>query len=126
MIKLKKAGFFFEIPKNDFKTFSSTNLEEAQQINRESILSYLDRGVVYGVIPMAEHDILNPGDLISPSLTLMTDGVWVWPSSLAYYIRKHGATIPDDFFSRMKQMDYLFPSFIFPSGDQIDEYVDLG
>src|SRR5204862_84489 len=39
-------------------------------------------------------------------LEIRTDGRWVWPGDLAYYVRHYGVAVPGDFIARMESKDF--------------------
>jgi len=64
---------------------------------------YKDRGLVFDVLrPERRIDLLSQGDpdlsriTIQPGLVL-TDGVWVWPGVLPYYVAVYHLQLPDRF-----------------------------
>jgi hypothetical protein len=78
-----------------------------------AILSYLAQGVECGIYndPGFLYDVLQPGvkldfaplrNFIGPDTTLyphllMTDGTWVWPGALLYYLATYHLRLPDAF-----------------------------
>jgi hypothetical protein len=79
----------------------------------QQILSYLAEGVDCGIYndPGMLYDVLQPGTRIdfsrvrqivpeTPTLhphLMMTDGSWVWPGALLYYIAAYHVRLPDRF-----------------------------
>jgi hypothetical protein len=54
-------------------------------------------------------DLLNPdGDSIGFHC-LRTDGLWVWPGELAFYLRTYHVLPPVDFIHRMASQDWEIP-----------------
>lgn len=40
---------------------------------------------------------------------MMTDGVWLWPGELPYYVAAHGVDLPAEFVDRMRQSGWAIP-----------------
>jgi hypothetical protein len=38
-----------------------------------------------------------------------TDGVWVWPGTLSFYVEKYRVELPPDFIERMAALDWTCP-----------------
>jgi hypothetical protein len=64
---------------------------------REVVLEYLERGQPLVTAEQTETDKLDPskGDVVPGGWR--TDGRWVWPEAVAYYLRVHGVA-PDEAF----------------------------
>lgn len=110
-MKLTSVGFFKELPYGDesgsslvdsVSKFSETEYAEA--------LSYLKSGVPFVVAPGLSRDRLSGKQEIIGSLSLLTDGMYVWPSDLAYYIEKYRVELLVDFFRYMKHNNWKIPS----------------
>jgi hypothetical protein len=41
--------------------------------------------------------------------SLYSDGTWIWPRDLAYYFRKYGLALPEDFLTDVRDRDYQPP-----------------
>jgi hypothetical protein len=76
------------------------------------LLSYLGQGVVCGIFHDKGllYDVLQPGRAIDttsvsqtgeippiPPNVLLTDGVWLWPGALLYYVREYHLRPPAEF-----------------------------
>src|SRR5262249_11657185 len=44
-----------------------------------------------------------------PSVGILTDGVWVWPSDLAYYVAVYHCRIPEGFLQYVTSSDWRPP-----------------
>ncbi|MGV3654122.1 MAG: hypothetical protein ACO1N5_07865 [Noviherbaspirillum sp.] len=44
---------------------------------------------------------------IAGTSSIMTDGVWVWPDTLAFCIQKHSIALPENFFEHMKRYAFV-------------------
>jgi hypothetical protein len=41
--------------------------------------------------------------------SLKTDGVWVWPSDLSYYVEKYNLFLPPEFLQHVRSKDFCPP-----------------
>ncbi len=55
----------------------------------EEILAYLRSGTLFVVAPGISRGYLSAGREIIGALVLLTDGKFIWPSDLAYYVEKY-------------------------------------
>lgn len=62
---------------------------------------YLDQGEIVVVASQWVDDLLDVDAKRICQYSIRTDGVWVWPSSLAYYVRKYHVKLPAEFLDRM-------------------------
>lgn len=79
------------------------------------LLDYLKRcpvalacGMRPAKCPYCEDLLLEPG-------TQRSDGLWVWPSSLAHYVEKHHVRLPDRMVMHIRNLDYNPPTFPAPA-----------
>ena len=104
MKKLKKAGFFKEL---DHGEETAPSIKDVLGGLSEEILGsvnlYLKKGVLLVASPSLVQDVLDfDSDVVIGSLGLLTDGVWVWPSDLAYYVEKYRVDLPSEFIFHME------------------------
>lgn len=59
----------------------------------EKIAAYLTSGHKFAMLPMRSRDLFQP-DKRLPTLSYMTDGDWIWPSDLIYYVTAYRVAIP--------------------------------
>jgi len=55
---------------------------------------------------------LISGESFSGSLSVRTDGVWVWQDDLAHYVKDHNVALPQEFLTHIKSNNYAVPSLI--------------
>jgi hypothetical protein len=94
-VKTRFVGFFRGAP------YGASGDPEivAGALSRETanvVSNYLSSGHVFAVSPVRAPDLLNPQEKLS-SLRYFTDGEWVWPSDLVYYVDTYRAELPKDF-----------------------------
>jgi hypothetical protein len=84
------------------------HISDVAQPDEERIVTYLENGV--GLAGRAGYlrDVLDPSIVGLTSHTL-TDGVYVWTSDLAYYVKKYHLTIPEEAVAHMKANHWTPP-----------------
>jgi hypothetical protein len=82
-----------------------TLIRESAAPDEAKVLDYLRQGVVCGVYndPRLMHDVLTPGHRLDPDANLLfTDGVWLWPKGLLYYLARYHLEFPAAFLGHAK------------------------
>lgn len=122
----RKVGFFCELsPEEQVKALSSIRQRQAQA-DEAGILKYLGAGVPIASAPGVDEDVLaHPSRIIGP-LEFLTDGVWVWPKSLAYYVRNYHIALPDDFLEHMRCNEWECPQNVDLSQLTMEGQVAMG
>ncbi|MQY04452.1 hypothetical protein [Actinomadura macrotermitis] len=57
---------------------------------RDALLHYLEQAPVVLAARSHDTDVLDPGRAQRVPLTFHTDGTWIWPGAVGYYLRVHG------------------------------------
>lgn len=83
-------------------------VSDVPQPDEEKIVDYLERGTGLAGRSGYLKDVLNPSFVGLTSHTL-TDGVYVWSSYLAYYVRKYHLRLPSDAVAHMKANAWTIP-----------------
>lgn len=121
MRSLKKVGWFGDLPHGI--PGSQTAAEATNHLPTAlvgEVARYLDAGSVVAVAGIDVHDCLSSNrELISADLRTLSDGEYVWPSDLSFYVRRYRVGLPDDFIRRVFDGP---PAML--SDDDIDEIVD--
>lgn len=110
---LKPLGFFEEIFSDAPEGVSAGRLLESipETPERDSadIARYLKSG--HGIFDTmgAERDVVSGEKWIIGAASLQTDGDWVWRVDLAYYMRRYGVTLPDEFTDHVRDIRYTVP-----------------
>ena len=74
-----------------------------------SAAKYLEQGVTILASPVWVNDMLDPGEKKICQYATLTDGLWVWPKSLSYYLRKYHIALPEDFLTHMASRNWAVP-----------------
>ena len=114
-MKLKRYGFFEELPHGDSDGGRLSSLRGAAhyddaQLHR--IVRYLNRCTLFVACPGLVTDVLVTGSTPLCAPHLLTDGDWVWPADLAYYVEKHLVPIPAAMLQAMERNDWTPPDAI--------------
>jgi hypothetical protein len=108
--KLIRVGFFWEI--HPLYLPATTSLEKARRpepIPEESDLaSYLDAGQLYERHDEMVRDWFDDDIEIGPA-HLLTDGLYVWPAELAYYVCTYHVHVPRAFVLHAKRNAWKVP-----------------
>ncbi|HEX4795991.1 MAG TPA: hypothetical protein VH370_19540 [Humisphaera sp.] len=76
------------------------------QDHEEEIISYLANSPCYSAMGKVVRDVLDPDSTVHLYPATMTDGLYLWPLELAYYVRKYHVRLPADFFQRMASLNW--------------------
>ena len=126
MVTLKPVLSVREIPpvlrvKRDYFPSIHDYIAEAPISDEQHLLTYLRQGVVCDVHYDSGlcRDVINPPTKIPdvgvnytdemPSVqpnALMTDGVWLWPAALIYYVEKYHVQLDADFLTHAQQSNW--------------------
>jgi hypothetical protein len=95
---LKLLGFFRELPhgRPDGPSLRSS-MRDAGDPNEGDLTSYLSAGATLATTGRMTKDVLVDDSTPVAPLATLTDGVWIWPAYLAYYVRRYHVRVPDDF-----------------------------
>jgi hypothetical protein len=77
------------------------------EAERARLLGYLEAGAVVFSEAVAAPDRFIPSRRFAVRLGYRTDGEWVWPDSVAYYLRWHGVAPEPDLYRRIKEFGYI-------------------
>lgn len=110
--QLKRIGFFRELPYGNPDGLSISSSFSVPLDKKSDVLSYLKSGVHFVVSPGVSRDVLSAERTIIGSLTLQTDGVFSWPSDLAYYVEKYSVSLPQEFLQHMAHNAWVIPADI--------------
>lgn len=91
---LQRAGFFRELRHGHPDGPSLHELIGAGSAEDGRVGTYLRQGNVLGATAQQVDDCLDPANTNITELKLMTDGTWLWPSDLVYYVETYSAAVP--------------------------------
>jgi hypothetical protein len=109
---LRRVGFYFELGVNEHREALRSARQSRPLPNEEKIIAYLEAGCAIACVMMVEEDVLaDPPVMINPP-NIMTDGVWAWPQTLAYYVQKYHVALPVEFVDQIARNGWKCPDNI--------------
>lgn len=80
-------------------------------VDDDRLATYLDGGHVYRRVESTARDVLDGDRPICPA-HLLTDGVYVWPADLSYYVRHYHVTLPKAFVIHVQTNTWQVPRYV--------------
>lgn len=111
MEKLKRLGFYKELK----HVSSEISLREDVGRNNLSVgdsqktIEYLRSGYVLAISASYAFDVLSEEKVIIDSISILTDGEWVWSNDYIYYLEKYNLSLPKDFINYIRKIDWILP-----------------
>lgn len=102
-MNLKRVGFFKEMPHGLDSQLSIMDYINKANKDVDRISNYLREGIEVIVSPGVVNDIINDNKGIAGTSSLYTDGEWIWPGDLAYYVKEYKLKLPDEFIESMNR-----------------------
>lgn len=99
-MKLRKLGFFKELPHGDPAGPSIAVQAALPAADKERVLRYLKSGALLAASQAMANDHFT-GDPIT-TLNLLTDGTWIWYSDLGHYLTAYDVAIDPAFLTHLK------------------------
>jgi len=99
---LRRAGFFRELRHGD--PVGPSLLEQRGGIaaaDSARVARYLSGGSVLATTGRFVDDWLEPSNASIAPLNVRTDGAWVWPGDLQFYVERYGVALPEEFLQHM-------------------------
>lgn len=106
-MRLRRQGFYKEMPHGEESDLSILEfVEKNEEKNLELICQYLKEGEVLVACGGVVRDIINPDNGIAGCPDMMTDGIWLWPGDLAYYVKQYHLRLSDEFIRIMRESNW--------------------
>lgn len=103
-MKLKRQGFFKEMPHGEESDPSILKFIQNEKNKRmKEICQYLKEGSVLVACGGIAQDVINPQNGGAGCPDMITDGIWIWPGDLAYYVMQYNLKLDEDFIHTMKE-----------------------
>lgn len=110
-MKLKRIGFFRELRHGDeFGMSLKEAVRNTASENEDKIVEYLDNGVTFCITAGLVSDVLNESKGVIRNLEILTDGMWVWPSDLSYYVKFYHIELDTHFLEHIKKNEWTIPN----------------
>lgn len=85
------------------------NCLEKPQKDKEKIVGYLKNGYALLFIPGVVMDLFRKDDYIIGAAHVLTDGTWVWPEVIAYYVENYNLQLPNEFIAHLELNNWTLP-----------------
>ncbi len=88
-------------------------ISETPQRDEDELLAYLRSGHFYRAFGKPDeelHDQLDPDTILDIEPALFTDGAYVWPSDLPYYVEKYHVHLPRAFLHHARKNGWQVPA----------------
>lgn len=92
-----------------------TDRPKVASSERDQLIDYLEQAPVVLAAHSFDTDQLDPDGSASVPLTFHTDGSWIWPGAVGYYLRTHGVPPEAELVTHIRQQGFEPP--------RIDEHV---
>ncbi|MFF5094697.1 MULTISPECIES: glycohydrolase toxin TNT-related protein [Actinosynnema] len=87
----------------------TVNRPPVSDADRELLLNYLDRAPVVVAGRGFDADVLDPDVPQVVPVAFQTDGTWIWPAAVAYYLRGYGVPPEAELVSWVRSHDFVLP-----------------
>jgi hypothetical protein len=95
---VENVGFFREFPHGDPQGPSlRESMGKGDVEARDGVAGYLANGSLLATTGEHVSDVLKDEKVDAGLLAIQTDGRWVWPADLAYYVREYNVQLPVHF-----------------------------
>jgi hypothetical protein len=104
---LKYVGNFVELGYDDHPNAPSLDQVRGKRTpeNKDRVVAYLRGGTTLVYSPGRDDDVLDDSKSAG-SASVATDGVYVWPRTLAYYVEAYDASLPSEFEAHMQSNNW--------------------
>lgn len=110
--RLRLVGNFVELGHDEVGAPSLVEMRGRRNAEHKGqVLAYLRSGIMFIGSPGVDEDVLDPSKSAG-SATVLTDGTYAWPKTLAYYLETYDVALPDDFETHMKRNGWKVPDKI--------------
>ncbi len=92
---VKRVGFFRELGYDEMPSIDESRGQPGTA-NTERVVRYLKAGKVFVFSPGLMRDVFDRRSAAG-TRSILTDGVYAWPDSLAYYVDRYAVALPADF-----------------------------
>jgi hypothetical protein len=121
-VALKPAGFFRELPHGSPDGPALRESVQRTPLPDENLLvRYLDSAAAIATTGSMVDDVLDPTKTDVALLEILTDGEWVWPHDLAYYVRQYHVPLPAEFVEHMRRHEWQPRAFTEAELEQVGD-----
>lgn len=117
---LKRQGYYKEMPHGDSSDPSIMNSIKGNVPEKDNICNYLTNGQILAACGRVVYDVIEPEKGIIGAPDDMTDGVYLWPADLSYYVEEYDLRLSDEFIKHMKENNWKVPENMAIDFDDIE------
>ena len=90
--------------------------------DKPALVRYLTEGRGVVLAPTWVPDVLDPdGNARAGGLGFLTDGQWIWPQALSYYVDRYDVAISEEFIAHARSNEWTVPEI---SVDRLTQIAD--
>jgi hypothetical protein len=111
-MKITPVGYFRELRHG---MSNGPSLKEAvskgqYSFEKAKLVFYLKSGLVYIASPGLGIDVWGAEGQVSGPIHALTDGRWMWPADLAYYVETYNIALPQAFIDDLRKHHWKNPN----------------
>lgn len=109
-MRLRLVGFFREL-RHGMRTGPSLadSVRSQAAEDEEKMVRYLKLSPTFAASGPLVDDVLDSSNKEIAPLETATDGQWMWPRDLAYYVERYHVELPTEFVNHMRGRDWQPP-----------------
>lgn len=121
---MRNIGFYRELPHGDPAGESIAERKgKGMPQFQEHLAAYLDSGFVIATTGSVVGDVLNPDRSNVGPLAIMTDGSFLWPAELGYYVREYNVAVPAELLSWAQRHSWRAPRISKEDELRVERYI---
>jgi len=117
---LRRQGYYKEMPHGEETDPSIMDYINKNKENINLICEYLKNGYVLAACGAVVNDVICPENGVIGTPDDVTDGKWIWPADLAYYVQNYNLKLEDEFINYMIEKSWSIPKDIVIDEDEIE------
>lgn len=117
---LKRQGYYKEMPHGDDTDQSIFEHIHRKIDNKDKICDYLRNGYVLAACGSVVKDIICPEKGVIGSPDDITDGIWIWPADLVYYVENYDLQLDEGFIKHMAKQSWSVSKDLIIDEDDIE------
>lgn len=106
-MKLMRQGFFKEMSYSEEDDPSIFDfIQKDEEPEKTEICQYLEEGSVLVACGGIVQDVINPQNGVAGCPDMVTDGIWMWPGDLSYYVKKYNLKFDEKIIQTMRENNW--------------------
>ena len=124
---MKLTGFIMEHSmhlKNTSNAIPFKQLKREELQDKNQILSFLKSGIPISATMMLLYSLIQgESSKIIGGLGILTDGKWIWPSYLEYYVNHYDLELDVEFVNCIRDKNYTVPNLEQEIKNRANEFI---